>query len=65
MRVGITPNSSDDREVVDVEKTNGKVTGERCWRITLKLSGGDVGHSALFGGCTTVLRFRDQRVEVK
>lgn len=60
MRIGITPNSSALREVVDVEKTRGKVTGQRCWRITLKLPW-ELGNFKY----DSVLRFSDQRCEVE
>jgi hypothetical protein len=54
--------ASDWHEVLDVEKTRGKVTGERCWRITYKSH----AHNPPFTGKPeSVLRFRDQRVTVE
>ena len=61
MRVGVTPNSSDMLEVVAVEKGRGKVTGTRCWRITVKVP---ACYPPFTGGLQTVMRFREDRCEV-
>lgn len=65
--LGVRPSSSwegpasDWHEVLDVEKTRGKVTGERCWRITYKSH----AHNPPFTGKPdSVSRFRDQVVTV-
>ena len=65
--LGVRPSSSwegpasDWHKVLDVEKTRGKVTGERCWRITYQSH----AHNPPFTGKPdSVLRFRDQYVTV-
>lgn len=67
MRVGVLPlgasvNTSTLVRVIDVEKTRGKVTGERCWRITFET---DPSYPPFTGKPDSVLRFRDQRVTVE
>lgn len=61
IRVGVTPNSSDMLEVIDVEKGRGKVTGVRCWRITVKMP---ACYAPFTGEPVTVMRFREDRCEV-
>lgn len=67
MRVGVLPIGQDTEtsalvKVVDVEKTRGKVTGQRCWRITFETS---PQHPPFTGKPDSVLRFRDERVTVE
>lgn len=67
MRIGVLPmggssESSALVEVLDVEKTRGKVTGKRCWRITFKLG---AGFPPFTGKPQSVIRFPDERITVE
>jgi hypothetical protein len=67
MRIGILPmgaagDTSTWARVLDVEKTRGKVTGARCWRITFETS---PAHPPFTGRLDSVLRFRGDKVEVR
>lgn len=61
MRVGVTQWDSEFLEVVNVEKGRGKVTGVRCWRITVKMP---ACFAPFTGLPETVMRFREDRCEV-
>lgn len=61
MRVGVRPCESDFCEVVEVEKARGKVTGQRLWRITVRVP---ACYPPFTGGPVAVLKYRDERCEV-
>lgn len=62
MRVGVTPDSSDMLEVVEVEKGRGKVTGARVYRVTVKVPA--CYPPFVSGYMQTVLIWPDERREV-
>lgn len=62
IRLGVTETSSDLFPVLEVEKTYGRVTGQRCWRITYDAHSWAWQHGNKVG---SVLRFREDVVSVR